>query len=67
MTVLFRAKLSSNVSSVSSLFDKTAGQNVVKSGFLFILLDDRHRWNMVQGLLKEGSRPWTESSAVGIS
>lgn len=56
-TELFSAYLNSEASSVSSRFDETEGQKVMKSGFVSILLDGKQRWNATQVLQEEGGYP----------
>lgn len=56
MTVLYCVEPNSEASSGSSLFDETEDRQVVKYGFLLIVLDGRHQRNTVQMLNEEGGR-----------
>lgn len=54
----FNAKLNNDAPSVSSPFDETEGQKVVKSVFDIILLDGHHCHNLEQMLQDESNHPW---------
>lgn len=54
MTVVFSAEPNREASSVSSSFHEMEGGEVLKSGFVFILLDDCRRLNAMHKLQEEG-------------
>lgn len=64
MTMLFRAELSIDVSSVSSMLDRTESQKVMRSGFI-ILQDCHHHCKAVSMLQVESRYPWTNDHLRG--